>query len=239
MNSNNAGAAALLSLVFLASSGLAQAVTRIEMPATTGVANYDLDGFISISGEARNTSSGWLCSPRVDVELLDAAGKSLSVQSIFTAAKKDAGLDEGDGTYAERIFVPPGEVAVFTYWRDRAKLKGAKPASHRVKVTAGECPAARTSMQVSDIKASHDSEGFYRVRGVIKNVGAGGCRSPRAVLGVYRADGKILKSHEETPDAMFQKILKPGQTVPFEYRTLDETKAIAKSQVWGDCNFPD
>ncbi len=239
MNSKKSSVATLLSLAFLTLSSLGHAASRIEMPATIGVANYDVDGFISISGEARNTSSGWVCAPRIDVELLDAAGKPLSVQSVFTAAKKDAGLDEGDGTYAERIFVPPGEVAVFTYWRDRSKLKGAKPANHRVKVTAGECPAVRTSMQVADIKASHDADGFYRVRGVIKNVGAGACRSPRAILGLYRADGKIVKSHEETPDALFQKILKPGQTVPFEYRTLDDTKTIAKSQVWGDCNFPD
>ena len=239
MNLNKTSAIALLGLAVLVASGTGQAAPRVEMPATIGVANYDVDGFISISGEARNTSSGWVCSPRIDVELLDAAGKLLGVQSIFTEAKKDAGLDGGDGTYAERVFVPPGEVAVFTYWRERSKLKGAKPASHRVKVTAGECPAARTSMQVADIKAHHDADGFYRVRGVIKNVGAGACRSPRAVVGLYRADGKILKAHEETPDAMFQKILKPGQTVPFEYRTLDDSKKITKSQVWGDCNHPD
>lgn len=220
-------------------AAVVQAANRTNLTVNIGAVNYDEDGFISIPGEAKNTSTAWVCAPRIDVELLDAQGKVIGVQSILTAAKQDAGLDDGDGVYAERIFVPPGEVAVFQYWRERTKLKGVKPASHRVKASAGDCPAARTTITAQEVKPGRDQDGFFRVRGVLKNTGNGPCRSPRAVVGLYAADGKLVKADEETPDAMFQKVLKPGQSVPFEYRSADDAKRVARAQVWADCNYPD
>lgn len=216
-----------------------QAAGRVELPVTAGLANYDEDGFISIAGEVKNVGSAWVCSPRIDIELLDAQGRPIAVQSILTAAKQDAGLDDADGVYAERIFLPPGEVAVFQYWRDKAKLKGLKPASHRVKASAGECPSARTNIEILELKTSRDQDAYYRVRGILKNTGKGDCRSPRAVVGLYGADGRLIKAAEETPDAMFQKVLKPGQSVAFEFRSADEGKRFGKARVWGDCNYPE
>jgi hypothetical protein len=228
---------AVLAFAFIAQA--ACAAGRVELPVTAGVANYDQEGFISIAGAVSNGSTDWVCAPRIDVELLDAQGRPIGVRSIFTAAKQDAGLDDADGVYAERIFVPPGEVAVFQYWRDKSKLKGVKPASHRLKASAGECPTPRTTMEVLELKTGHDQDGYYRVRGVLRNSGKGACRSPRAVVGLYDAVGKLAKAAEETPDAFFQKVLRPGQSVPFEFRSADDGKRIGKAQVWGDCNYPD
>jgi hypothetical protein len=239
MNNNLGRTTGFLVACLVGLVGTAGAGQRIDLPVSVGVVNYDQHGFINIAGEVRNTSSIWVCAPRIEVALRDASGKPLGVQSVFTEAKKDAGLDGGDGVYAERVFVPPGEVAVFHYLRDQTKVKGAPPASHLIKASAGECPAARTAMQVMEVKADRNADGFYRVRGMLKNVGTGPCRSPRAVIGLYRADGKIVIAREETPDAMFQKVLRPGQSVAFEFRTLDDAKLVAKSQAWGDCNWPE
>lgn len=225
--------------VFSATGAAIGGETRASLPVTEGRVSYNQDGFISITGVVRNTTQNWVCAPRIDAEFFDASGKPLGVQSVLTAAKQDAGLDDLDGVYAERIFVPPGEIAVFHYLRDVAKLRGGTAARHRLRASAGECPPQRTTIQVENLGSERDADGYYRLRGTLKNTGKANCRSPRAVIGLYQGDGKVILAREETPDEMFQKQLGPGKSVRFEFRTTENVAQITRSQVWGDCNWPD
>ena len=75
--------------------------------------------------------------------------------------------------------------------------------------------------------------------GKIENTGRVGCRSPKGVFGLYGADGKILATLTETPDAMFQKVLSPGQSVEVERKQIIERPLqIDSIKAWADCDVP-
>lgn len=194
-------------------------------------------GFLKIAGEVKNETGQWLTSVRVTIRLFDASGKEIGTDSITTEVAKDLGDEVVESVYSDRTFVPPGETAVFYWTRDAAKIKGTY-ASHKLAVRARVAEDPPT-MTLSGFKAEKDAEGHFELSGRIENTGRPGCRTPKAVFGLYGADGTILGTTTEAPDAMFQKVLAPGQSVEVHRKnvSLDGLK-IESVKGWADCETP-
>ncbi len=217
----------------------AQAVDPRLLPVTLGDTGVIDQGFVKIAGEIKNASPGWVCAPRIEVELLDAGGKALSIESIATAPAQRRGKPGADGAVAERTFLPPGEVAVFEYMRDVAKV-GGKYASQRVTARARKC-GSQPQVVIEGFSAKKDQDGWYSATGTIKNVGSVGCRSPKAVIGCYRSDGKLHAAESAQPDETLQKELAPGQSVSFSRRAIENPGGVTITDVkaWADCELPE
>lgn len=200
---------------------------RVALPVVEGKSRTQ-HGFVVIPGEVKNTSSSWLRSVRVEIELLDASGKPIQVDSILGA--------EGwaEGVVGTRNVVPPGEVSVFRYTRDMKKL--ARPyASHRLSAE-GVIGDDTMSASVSDIQQEKDKLDFYKLRGKVTSTGSAGCRSPQAVIGLYASDGKLWDVKSADPDEWFLKVMPKGTTADFEYRAIDGQNGVfSRIEVWGDC----
>ncbi len=201
----------------------------------------DGHGFLRIAGELRNGTSRWLCSPRIEVDLLDADNKPIAVDSIVTLTRTRRGKPGPDGVYAERTWLAPGELAPFVYLRDRRQLGGADPVTHRLRASAKACPATPTHMAIDNATTERSDSGAWTVAGAIRNDGPAGCRSPRAVIGLYRADGKLAQALAIVPDATFRQLLAPGELVRFERRAIRDPVggSFARVEVWGDCDRPE
>ena len=194
-------------------------------------------GFLKIAGEVKNESGQWITSVKVTIRLYDASGKEINTSSITTEVAKDLHQEPIERVYSERTFVPPGETAVFYFTRDVKSIKGTY-ASHKLSVSARLAEDPPT-MALTGFKAEKDSDGYFRVTGKIENTGRVGCRSPRAVLGLYGADGKILGALTEGPDSMFQKVLAPGQSVDVERKSIQlNGLTIDTIKGWADCDVP-
>lgn len=232
-----------LSAVLLALAGpgaLAQEVGPSQLKIVEGKARFDEEtGFVRIAGEIHNLSPHWILTPRIEVRLFDAAGKLINVESIMTAVAKDLGRDEAfDTAYAERNFTPPGDVAVFEYIRDARKL-GGKYSSHQLTVSARAVTGA-PKVAIEAFSAPKAADGWYSAGGRIKNTGTVGCRSPKAVIGLYGSDGRLYGVAEAEPDEYFQKDLAPGQSVAFEIKSIQNPgNAIATVRAWADCGRTD
>lgn len=201
---------------------------RVALKVIEGKARTQ-HGFIVIPGEVKNDTGQWLRSVRVTVELLDAAGKPIDVNSIAGAEGRP------EGVVAARYVVPPGEVAVFRYTRDLKKL--ARPyASFRL-TADGKISDNSQTATTSNIATDKDTLDFHRVRGRITSTGSAGCRSPQAVIGLYASDGKLWDVKSTYVDAWFQKVMPTGDAADFEYRAIDGQNGVfSRIQVWGDCN---
>jgi len=198
-------------------------------------------GFVEIFGEVRNNTGGWILTPRIDVDLLDASGRSLGVKSIATAVAEDMGQENAlDFTYADRDFVPPGEVAPFHYIRDTKKIGGTY-ASHRLNVSARPIPAAEAPVVVIEgFSTKSDEDGRLLARGVIKNTGTVGCRSPEAIVAAYDSNGKLFKLESDVPEKYFQQFLDPGASVAFTVKIYNsDGDTIGDVRAFADCGRVD
>ena len=86
---------------------------------------------------------------------MDSGGKSVRVKSIVTETKAGLGQEPTDGAIATWQWLPSGEVAVFTYLRDRKSLAGGVPSKHEIKTSARQCDGALPKIAV-DGCASHE-----------------------------------------------------------------------------------
>ena len=206
-----------------------------------GEVHYDDGaGFLRLAGELRNASGGWVCAPRVEVELFDAEKRPIAVD--VPPARGRAGRPGRDGVAAERTWLGPGEAAAFSYVRDRRRLGGVEPVSHRLRPRAGACPGPPTRMAIDNLTKERSGNGAWSVRGGIRNDGTVACRSPRAVVGLYRADGRLAHALTVVPEVTRHQSLAPGELVRFERREiLDPVRgggSVARLEVWGDCDLP-
>ena len=226
-----------MGVVCLMCAGAAGAASAADLSLQPGVVVYNADGFVRISGEIKNHTAQTVCAPRVEVFLMDAAGKPVGVKSIVTETKAALGQEATDGTVATREWLPPGEVAVFTYLRDRKSLSGGAPSKHEIRVSARQCEGAPPTIAVDDFKDKADSMGYHELTGVLRNSGKVGCRSPKIILGMYDAAGKLLETNYIEPDEYFQKKLAPGKTVRFKQGSISSPDwgKFASFKYWGDC----
>jgi len=221
-----------------------QQKTAARPPARSGVdpsrlvlvegrARLDVEtGFLKIPGEIRNDTGQWITSACVAVRLFDAAGKEISTSSIATAVSEDLGREPGEFVYADRTFIPPGEVGVFMFMRDVKKIHGTY-ASHKLSVTARPAEGAPV-VALRGLATPKDGDGQLGARGHIDNTGAIGCRSPKAVLGLYAADGKLIATTTAQPDETFQKMLAPRKSIAFAIASVGEP-GVANVKAWADC----
>lgn len=197
-------------------------------------------GVLRLAGELRNTSGGWVCEPRVEVELFDAENRPIAVE--VPAARGRGSEARRDGVAGERTWLGPGEVAPFSYVRDRRQLGGVEPVSHRLRPSARACAGPPTKMAIDNLTKERSAGGAWSVRGGIRNDGTVACRSPRAVVGLYRADGRLAHALTVVPEATRHQSLAPGELVRFERRgILDPVRggdSSARLEVWGDCDLP-
>jgi hypothetical protein len=207
-----------------------------------GVSGVDPQtGFVTIRGEVKNRSGQPVESCQVMVELFDPAGKPIDVTGFLAEAKKEARVDPRDSVLTERHFIPAGESSVFEYLRDPKKLGGAKYGSHKLSANAWKSTAPQPKVAVEGFKSAKGEFGTYTVSGTLRNVGSVPCRSPKAVLGLFTAEGKVAHATYEQPDEMFQKQLAPGATVRFSSTTVHGPEGVAIKDVkaWGDCAEPE
>lgn len=234
--------AAAAAAVLLTPAVHAQFVPSEKLQIVEGRAGVDPDtGFVRITGELWNRSDKTLEQPEIIVELYDPSGKPIDVTGFLAEVKKEAGTDVRDGVLTERTYLAPGEAAVFEYMRDPKKLSGKKYGSHKLFAKARTAEGTAPKASVEGFKFSGDKDGFFAVSGTIRNTGSVPCRSPRAVLGFYSPDGKVVLASYEQPDEMFQKKLAPGQTVGFSRKSIltPSGSTIKDVKVWGDCALPD
>ena len=73
----------------------------------------------------------------------------------------------------------------------------------------------------------------------LRNTGTAPCRSPKVVLGYYKADGTLIETNYIEPEATFQKKLAPGKTVAFAQGSLASPNWRKPDtftfKTWGDC----
>ncbi len=226
--------ATLASVYALAAPALAGGLS-----VTPGAVDYNADGFVRISGTIHNATGQTVCSAQVDVVLKDAAGKPIGVTSVLTETKKGLGQDPTDSALATRHWLPNGEVAVFTYMRDLKALGGAKPTQHVLTPSAVACEGPVPKIAVEGFKDKVDSIGSHEVAGTLRNTGTAPCRSPKVVLGYYKADGTLIETNYIEPEATFQKKLAPGKTVAFAQGSLASPNWRKPDtftfKTWGDC----
>ncbi len=219
----------------------AQEVDLSQLKIVEGQAGVSQDtGFIHIAGEVHNLSKEWVLKPRVIVELLDASGRPIRVDSIAAAVAEDQGWEPHEFVYTWRTYIPPGEIGVFYYLRDGKQLRGARYASHRLSVASARRAVNPPRVAIDDLQMPVE-DGVYTVSGRIRNGGQVGCYSPQVVIGVYGADGKILREEHETPEQTFQKVLEGGQSVPFRLKVYTDThvgETIGSLKTWADCGEP-
>jgi hypothetical protein len=97
----------LLLTLLTAYRALAQTEREVTIVQHNG---EEVNGYIKIRGEVKNTYSNALASVRIEIEYLDKNGKPLGVER-FTA--KDAGVMAKDEVMASCDVIPPGEISPF------------------------------------------------------------------------------------------------------------------------------
>lgn len=215
-------------------AALAQQVDPARLQIVEGRAMVTEAGFVRIAGELRNNTGQWVMQPRIVVELRDAKGNKLQSQSVATAVSEDQGWGAEEFVYPERTWIAPGETAVFEFFRDKAKL-GGEYGGHKLTVVSAHRAENPPRMVVEGFSTSRDGDAVV-ARGTLKNVGSVACYSAKAVLGLYDPAGKLLRAESETPDASFQKMLAPGQSVVFQARlSTDDTGPAGELKAWADC----
>jgi len=223
------------------SDAQAQAVDLSRLQIVEGQAGVSKEtGFIHIAGEIHNRSSEWVMRPRLTVELLDASGNPIRVDSILAGAAVDAGWEPHEFTHTQRTYIPPGEVGVFYYIRDGKQLRGARYASHRLSVASARKAVNPPQVVIEELQMPMEDD-VYGVSGRIRNRGQVGCYSPQVIIGVYGTDGKVLREEHETPEETFQKVLEGGQSVPFKLKVYPDTGlggTIGSLKAWADCEEP-
>jgi len=210
---------------------------RIQLKVVEGRGGFDSEvGFVKIAGEVHNTSGQWVTTPRIDVQLFDASGKKLDVDSIAIAASKDAGMHVADDfVYAEQGYVAPGEIALFKYTRDAKKFKGTY-SSHKLVATALPLNAA-PSVSLKGMSIQKDQDGDYTATGAIENDGQMPCRSPAVVFGFYGQDGKLCDVKKETIEPLFLKNLDPGKKAEFKFTMYSPSgETIGEVKGWASCD---
>ena len=219
----------------------AEGVDLSLLKIVEGQAGLDAEtGFIHIAGEVHNQSREWVLRLRLTVELLDASGHPIRVDSISAAVAQDQGWEPQEFIYTQRTYIPSGEVGVFYYIRDAKKLVGRRYASHRLTVASARTAVSPPRVVIDDLQMPVE-DGIYTVSGRIRNSGQVRCHSPQVVIGVYGPDGKVLREEHETPDQTSQKVLEGGQSVPFRLKVYKETGlggTIGSLKAWADCVEP-
>ena len=182
-------------------------------------------GFIRIIGEFHNGTDQWLRHLCVDVDYLDAEGKSIPVTSVSTISRAEMKRGSADVICAEQQYVGPGEKAIFKKLRDHKYLKGTY-ASHRVGTPTATIVEAPPTLAIEGFKAEKKelkTYASYAVTGTLKNTGAQKCRSPQLSVGLYTADGKLYGVESVPVDA---NLLAPGQSSPFKARALPDAQKV-------------
>ena len=215
-------------------AALAQQVDPAQLQIVEGRALVTEAGFVRIAGELRNDTGQWVTLPRILVELHDAQGRKLKGSSVATAVSEDQGWGSEEHVYPERTWIAPGETAVFEFFRDKAKL-GGEYGGHKLTVVSAHRADNPPRMALDGFATSRDGDAIV-ARGKLRNAGSVPCYSAKAVLGVYDPAGKLLRAESETPEATFQKMLAPGQSVAFEARvSTDDTGPVGDVKAWADC----
>ncbi|MCU0241442.1 MAG: hypothetical protein MUF51_03350 [Vicinamibacteria bacterium] len=229
-----------VAIIGVASLVGARDITNDKLKIVDGVCEIDPStNYVKIRGEVWNNSGKWIRSVDIKIQMFDASGKPITVSGFLAEQMKSLGRDaSADSVIAERFFVPPGEVAVFERLRDPAKL-GAKYASHKLTAEAWAVTGTPPKMAIDNLKTGTDEFGYYEVSGTIRNVGTVPCRSPKAVLAFYTADGKVQHATYEGPDEYFQKHLAPGASVAFSRKNIIDGKGAKSVKAWGDCSDPE
>ncbi len=209
-----------------------------KLTVTPGQTRLDTEmGFVKIAGEIKNDTGHTITSARVTIRLFDASGKELQSSSVATAMNEDFGRDPLEHVYSDRTFIPPGEVGVFYFLRDMKKIKGVV-ASHKLSVEARDADAKDVPLvEARDVVTPKAPDGRWSASGRIENRGSFGCRTPKAIIGLYNHEGKLAATTTVEPDEMFQKVLAPGRSVAFSSPPLREDGVTVTSlKVWADCS---
>jgi hypothetical protein len=170
--------------------------------------------------------------------MLDASGQPLEVDSIMTAVAKDVSGRGREHTYTDRVIVPPGETAVFSYIRDRAKIKGAY-AGHKL-VARSRVTTAPPRLALAGARVEKTEKG-WSVKGTFKNDGPKGCHTPQIVVGLYTAEGKLRQVRTENVEPWTAKTLPAGQSAPVDVRiaSLFSDGPVTSAKAWADCRWED
>jgi hypothetical protein len=192
-------------------------------------------GFIRIIGEFHNGTDKWLRNLCVDVDYLDAQGKSIAVSSISTITRAELNKGSADSICADQTFVGPGQTVAFKKIRDQKFLAGTY-ASHRVSPATALVVEPPPTLVIEGFKAEKTESRTYAsfaISGTLKNTGKQTCRHPQITLGLYTKDGKL---YDVSSASVSEKLLAPGQSLPFTRRAVpDPQKVITEVRPTTSC----
>lgn len=200
-----------------------------------GKSGIEMDGaFVVIRGELHNGSDAWL-SAAVDVDLLDASGKPIAVDSIQSAVATDLGNAAQERVIVERDVIPPGESSPFEYIRDTTKLAGTY-AKHTL-VGRGRPVSGVGRAEIVEFGAKYEF-GFV-VSGKARGTTAEPCEDPAVVVVLRDAQGTIVEvgGAPLMDGEYFVEKLAEGQLLPFEITVGGEARAKPEALV--RCEAPD
>jgi len=213
-------------------AGASPATGSVPVSVIEGRSGIEDTGFLHITGMVKNESTRWISFARVDIQLLDAEGKPIGVDSIAAAEGR------GERAYAIRDNTPPGESNPFHYIRDIKKL--ARPyASHKLTAHALYSDGG-THASVEGVKTEKETIGkneYWRTTGTVKNTGRE-CRYPKAIVAYFDGTGKLYAAREGVDEWDVKQPFGPNASVAFKTGPFDTKGVVKDVKVWGDCRRP-
>jgi hypothetical protein len=205
----------MLLLSSLAAAPVLAQAQPSRLPLHEGVAQAGED-YVIIPGAVENRSGGWIRSVRVDIVLLDASGREILRDRVYTSRER----------------IPPGEIGVFKYTRDTRKIQG-HYASHKLEASAIPT-SADADAQTGEVSVTR-SGSYTEARGILRGAGATPCHAAAAVGAAYDAAGRLLDVSTIVPDVP-RPGLAQGATAAFKLLFRDpQGHKIANVKVWGSC----
>lgn len=194
------------------------------------------DGTLVIRGEVKNTTGKWIAG-RVLVNLLDANGTPLDVDSIAKGVAKDLGTAQQEGVAVERDVIPPGESSPFEYIRDIAKLGGAYGRHQLVADGRAVDPVGRA--EVVGLASKYEL-GTFEVTGELVGRGDVACEDPAVSVVLYDATGGVFEVEVQVlqdAEQNFLEVLGKDQKAPFKLTIRGEESGTLAA--FSHCETPD
>jgi hypothetical protein len=202
-----------------------------------GKSGIEEDGFLHIYGEMKNeTTDKWIAA-RVAVDLLDASGKPLGVDSIQAGVAADLGEAAQEHVVVEREVIPPGESSPFHYLREVTKIGGSY-AKHTLSPVGREVSDVGRG-EIRGVTSTFEL-GSFAVKGTLVSTGEHPCEDPSPILALYDAQGKLVALASNAPmaaDGSFVEKLDKDQSLSFELSVSGEQTQQLKTFV--KCEEPD
>ena len=188
----------------------------------------DQKGVLVIPGAVENRTGSWVYII-VHVKLYDQQGKELTAGNAANKTEQAAPT--------LNVRVAPGELGIFTYIRDVAKIEGRY--DHCALSAEWIVTDGGSVGEIADVKTRR-APPYLRVTGVFESTGTNVCKFPEAVVAGYDDTGKIYEAGATAvQDAAGNPVeeLLPGKSGTFEMILDNQADMIKDVNVLAGCGY--